>query len=85
MLEQGLGRDTAEPVTSWLRRLEREGMEPRALFALGELVSLHYRYRFDPTPLPDVLRSKLARGVSEWLNEHAGERDQALSDGVTRR
>ena len=73
LLKHSLGRGETEPVTCWLNRLEREGIKPMALAKLNEVVTLHYRYRFDPNCLANDERRQLADSVSEWLRHYASD------------
>ena len=59
LASRGFARDASEPLAAWLHRAAEaaalDGIRP----ALGELLRLHYRYRFDPLGLPPAEREAL--------------------------
>jgi protein-glutamine gamma-glutamyltransferase len=61
---RGLERGASENWPAWLRRVTR--LEPSAS-ALGGLLSLHQRHRFDPRGLDAAERTTLREEVSRWL------------------
>ncbi len=65
--ELGLTRETGETVSSWLHRLE--AMPSISVAPLRTLLSLHYRYRFDPHGLVAVDRAALTSCAQQWLAE----------------
>lgn len=66
----GLGRRSSEPVSSWIGRIEAAGIEAIATRPLREIVSLHYRYRFDPAGLSASERAVLRSRARDWLERH---------------
>ncbi len=60
-------RGEAESLGAWTTHLE---ILPSGLRSqLGELLSLHYRHRFDPAGLTDADRTRLRTEVARWLAE----------------
>lgn len=67
--EAGFTRHPWEPLSHWLKRIERDS----SLFALQSLqpiLVLHYRYRFDPEGLTLAEKSALKTHVQAWLEQH---------------
>ncbi|HTL16736.1 MAG TPA: transglutaminase domain-containing protein, partial [Patescibacteria group bacterium] len=58
---RGLARHTSEPSWEWLQRVAKQGSMADAAADLGELLVLHYRYRFDPKGLSAREREELRR------------------------
>ncbi len=69
--ELGLGRHPWEPPGRWLRRLDAARLLPLAAEPLSAIVSLHYRYRFDPDGISPTEREALKSGVRSWLEQDA--------------
>jgi transglutaminase-like putative cysteine protease len=67
----GLGRRPDEPPSAWVRRLREAGAPPPTTAPLPAIVSLHYRYRFDPAGLGADERAALRARVEAWLATHA--------------
>ena len=59
LAKRGLGRQPNEPLSAWLQRIDREQAVIRIRGPLGQLLSLHYRYRFDPHGLNPTERDNL--------------------------
>ena len=70
----GFGRLPAEPVTTWVKRLESAGVERAAVTALPPIVSLHYEFRFDPAAGADENLVDISRAVSTWFRHHVDVR-----------
>jgi len=68
--ELGLGRRPSEPVSAWIRRIEDARVETVATVPLRDMVSLHYRYRFDPAGLTRPERATLRDQARDWLERH---------------
>jgi hypothetical protein len=64
---RNLGRDAAEPLTAWLPRLAKGGIDADRMDDLRAIVRLHYRLRFDPVPMAPALREELRNRVERWL------------------
>ncbi len=64
---RGLARERAEPLSAWLPRLARAGIGAEHIDELRTIVTLHYRLRFDPLPMPGAEREELRRQVERWL------------------
>jgi len=71
LAEHGVPRAESEPLNEWLERVlaTPELVELRA--PLGELLRLHYRYRFDPLGLSEADRHSLKRDARECLEKVA--------------
>ncbi len=61
----GLERQAGESVGAWLRRIGE--VRPELVQKLPPLVTLHYRYRFDPAGLTEDERKQLREGVDQWM------------------
>jgi hypothetical protein len=66
----GLGRDPAEPLSRWLRRVEISGIGAGATDPLRAIVALHARYRFDPAGLSAEEREALRAHARSWLDQN---------------
>ena len=62
---QGLERRPGETLSTWLARIEPAA--PEGLGTSRALLTLHYRYRFDPVGVPGPDRARLRQGVEAWL------------------
>ena len=69
--KQGLGRHPGEPLLRWVERIEALRILPGATAPLCDLVSLHYRYRFDPKGISPPEREALRSGILSWLGQDA--------------
>jgi len=63
----GLGRNPWEPLAGWVQRIEATHILPVTTDSLRALVSLHYRYRFDPQGIGAADREGLRSGVRAAL------------------
>ncbi len=70
----GWTRTPGEPVRTWLYRLKREIPDPDSIEPLFGLVSLHYRYRFDPRGLPPREKADFEARAEQWLASDPGSR-----------
>jgi hypothetical protein len=68
LLELGLGRRDGETLAAWLARVGREGGIGTA--GLTELLTLHYRLRFDPAGLSAAERVALRSEAMEWVGRN---------------
>ena len=59
LVERGAGRQPSEPLSAWLRRASSDPALAEVRSQLGELLRLHYRYRFDPQGLSQADREAL--------------------------
>ena len=66
----GLGRRPSEPPSAWIERIRAVELSP--------IVTLHYRYRFDPAGLDATERATLRTRAEAWLSEHP------IADAATR-
>jgi transglutaminase-like putative cysteine protease len=58
----GLGRRPTESQSEWIERIHASELAP--------ILSLHYRYRFDPTGLDATDRATLRARAEAWLRDH---------------
>lgn len=63
---RGLERPRNEPLTLWLARIAPQ-LDADASAALAHIVTLHYRCRFGPQPLPLNAREGLQRAGEAWI------------------
>ena len=63
----GLGRNPWESIARWIQRIEATHILPVTTDSLRALVSLHYRYRFDPEGIGAADREGLRSGVRAAL------------------
>jgi len=63
--ERGWARRPHETARDWLARLRADA--PLDTQALGEIVELHYRYRFDPAGIDGHTRTRLTQAATAWL------------------
>jgi hypothetical protein len=66
LARQGLARHGAESMRDWSQRITRLRPELDAA-ALGAMVDLHYRHRFDPAGMPEPEARRLSELVARWL------------------
>jgi hypothetical protein len=64
---RGLPREPGEPLADWLERTLMEPALSSLRAPLGELLQLHYRYRFDPHGLADDKKKSLVQNVESVL------------------
>jgi protein-glutamine gamma-glutamyltransferase len=67
--ELGWERRPSEPLAQWLARIER--LAPLPVARLRPLLTLHYRYRFDPLGLDESDLQRLASEARRWLDQLA--------------
>jgi protein-glutamine gamma-glutamyltransferase len=67
-------RNAAEPLSAWLARVSAARLPDVDTAPLGDLLALHYRYRFDPAGLAAAERAALGAKARAWLAEHATAR-----------
>jgi hypothetical protein len=68
LTELGYARHPGETLSAWVRRIE--GQSPAdATPVLQSILTLHYRYRFDPKGITSTERSALKSTVNAWLVE----------------
>jgi hypothetical protein len=63
--ERGLPRNLDETSSQWLSRI-RSSL-PALIDSLPEILSLHYRHRFDPAGLSAADRQNLKQMVERWM------------------
>jgi protein-glutamine gamma-glutamyltransferase len=63
-----------ETLSDWLSRLEASPILPHEVTApLRNLLTLHYKYRFDPRGIPAQQRAALKEGTFTWLSQSRKE------------
>jgi len=63
----GHERHQGESMSAWLRRLAETGTVPGTAELLGDILPLHYRFRFHPLGLDQDGRRELAALSRQWL------------------
>jgi len=71
----GVLRHPWEPFSQWLQRIRSAKMGSQFADSLDAILSLHYRYRFDPNGITKAERDALTSRVNTWL-EHTTESKQ---------
>ncbi len=66
----GLGRDPGEPLSLWIKRIGRGKLSGASIQSLKSILTLHYRYRFDPEKISPKEQKDLKRRVQSWLKVH---------------
>lgn len=69
LARRGLGRHKWEPPGIWIDRIGVDTVMPDLL---KQVVSLHYRYRFDPGGLSPEEREALKEAARTWLSRNEG-------------
>ena len=67
LIAAGHARPEGESTSAWLLRLAETGTVPDTDQLLGEILPLHYRYRFHPLGLDEDGRRELAARSRQWL------------------
>lgn len=70
--ESGFVRHPWEPLSHWIRRIEKQSSAP-SLRSLHPILTLHYRYRFDPEGITPDEKAILTSSVHSWLQQHEPE------------
>lgn len=65
-MEQGFERHAGETLAGWVARVEPSLASVAQ--TLKPIVSLHYKYRFDPAGLSSAERASLTAAVKSWLD-----------------
>jgi hypothetical protein len=73
LIEWGHVRYSWETLSGWIGRLEKLTASSVSADALRPLLSLHYRYRFDPNGITVAERAALKSGVHSWLEQKEKE------------
>lgn len=68
--ELGFTRHPWEPLSGWIQRINAEQEKFLSTVSLPAIVSLHYRYRFDPHGISTTERAALKSNVLSWLEQH---------------
>ena len=68
LTDLGYVRHLGETLSAWVKRIEGES-PAHATQVLQSILSLHYRYRFDPQGITPEERSALKSTANAWLNE----------------
>lgn len=71
LLRNGLVRGPDEPMSTWLQRATKDAPLAQLKQPLENILSLHYRYRFDPRGLTPAERQTLRREVETCLSQTA--------------
>ncbi|MFQ5580165.1 MAG: transglutaminase family protein [Nitrospiria bacterium] len=64
----GLGREPGEPLSAWIKRVDRGKLSSESLQSLQSILALHYRHRFGPEQLSPKEKMDLKRRVKAWLS-----------------
>ncbi len=75
LAERGIIRNSSEPLSAWLRRAAAEPACFNLREPLARILSLHYRYRFDPAGLSRREdRAELSRKAARCLSQLAPQK-----------
>ena len=74
LARRGLARDFSEPLSAWRERIAADPELSKLGQPLRQVVSLHYRYRFDPQGLSADNREELRRKVAACMSSIAVKR-----------
>ena len=75
LIAAGHARPEGESARAWLLRLAETGSVPDSDQLLGEILPLHYRYRFHPLGLAEDGRRELAARSRQWLARNPADVD----------
>lgn len=67
----GVERHPWEPFSHWLQRIRATKTGSVFADSLDAILSLHYRYRFDPKGITKAERETLTSRVNAWLEQTA--------------
>ncbi|MDY6862214.1 MAG: transglutaminase domain-containing protein, partial [Thermodesulfobacteriota bacterium] len=67
---EGLGRHSWEPLFQWIERIEKNKNFHISVDKIKKIVSLHYRYRFDPDGITQKEKKSLQFLVQNWVNDY---------------
>jgi transglutaminase-like putative cysteine protease len=70
LTNSGLVRHPSETLQNWIKRLQKDPAAPARLNKLGAVLTLHYRYRFDPQGINATERAALKSGAQAWLQKY---------------
>ena len=70
LIASGHARHPWETLSIWLKRIGETQPHTIAPEALESILSLHYRYRFDPEGLTTEEAEALKSNVHSWLGKH---------------
>ena len=71
LIELGYSRHPGETLTEWIGKIEGESTNASTQH-LQSILSLHYRYRFDPNGITSQERAALKSSAQSWLDERQG-------------
>ena len=71
LIELGYSRQPGEALSEWIGRIEGESPDAPTQ-DLQSILSLHYRYRFDPNGITSQERAALKSSAQSWLDERQG-------------
>ena len=67
LTEREMGRHPSESLSQWLARLDRDRIGEERLRQLSHLLTLHYKYRFDPDCDMELCEKELLELCNGWL------------------
>jgi len=70
LTQSGYGRRPSETLTDWLARIETVYLQSVFSISLKPILSLHYRYRFDPKGITADEMVSLKSDVRSWLEQY---------------
>jgi hypothetical protein len=70
LIESGFVRHPAETLRDWIERLRQVRYIPHLIDDLKSILTLHYRYRFDPKGIGAAEKAALMSATRAWLDAY---------------
>jgi hypothetical protein len=70
LIKAGFDRDRAETLRNWIGRMPDNPPASNLMDDLKSILTLHYRYRFDPRGVSATDKAALKSDTRTWLKEY---------------